>query len=151
MTDATEATDAEAADEVDVEALEAAIFLVEADPMTAEEAFGEEIAEVAAAEVEADAEVVEVADASTEPAPEAFEEQYDDDCVVEPLTTDDALAIAAESQQRLVASPRTNAWGRLWWLARIAGDQARTFAIRSTPADVPTGEGSAIATVNDDD
>ena len=119
--------------------------------MTAEEAFGEETTEVAAAELEADAEVVEVADAATEPAPEAFEEQYDDDCVVEPLTTDDALAIAAESQQRLVASPRTNAWGRLWWLARIAGDQARTFAIRSTPADAPTGEGSAIATVNDDD
>ena len=132
-----------------MEALEAAIFMVEADPMTAEEAFGAESTDSQSAEaVEAEA---RVADAASEFMDDSLEEQYDDDCVVEPLTTEDALAIAAESQQRLVASPRTNAWGRLWWLARIAGDQARTFAIRSTPADTPANGGSAIATVNDDD
>ncbi len=114
--------------EIDVDALEDAIFLVEAAPITAEEAFGGASDPI-------------VAQAGTD-------ELYDDDCVVESMTTDDALAIAAESQARLVSGPRTSAWGRLWWLARIAGDQARTFAVRDATT---TGTGAEVATVNDDD
>lgn len=148
--------------EVDIEALEEAIFLVEAEPMTADEAFASDATADSnqtptdSETMVADAGEPEAAVATTESmemavADASTEESYDDDCVVDTFTTDDALALVAESQQRLVAAPRTNAWGRLWWLARIAGDQARAFAVRSSPADAPTGEGSTIATVNDED
>jgi len=137
--EASDATGEQVADAgestIDVDALEEAIFLVEAEPMSVDDAFGDE--------VEASFEETVVADAATE-------ELYDDDCVVEPMTTDDALALVAESQQRLVSGPRSSAWGRLWWLARIAGDQARAFAIRDA-APTGTGTGAAVATVNDDD
>jgi len=137
--EASDATGEQVADAgestIDIDALEEAIFLVEAEPMSVDDAFGDE--------VEASFEETVVADAATE-------ELYDDDCVVEPMTTDDALALVAESQQRLVSGPRSSAWGRLWWLARIAGDQARAFAIRDA-APTGTGTGAAVATVNDDD
>ena len=50
------------------------------------------------------------------------------------FTTDDALEVVAEAQQVLVAAPRSPVWGRLWWLARIASQQARAFSNEATPA-----------------
>jgi type IV pilus assembly protein PilQ len=148
---------------IDVEALEEAIFLVEAEPMSVDAAFGEgEATETTSF----DETVIATENPVEDSAPDAesttvtetvvaaatVEESYDDDCEVEPMTTDRALEVVAESQRRLVAGPRNSAWGRLWWLARIAGDQARAFAFRD--AESTTGEsdgGSAVATVNDED
>jgi hypothetical protein len=138
VADATEVEDSS----IDIEALEEAIFLVEAEPMTVEEAFG---GETEVGEVGFETEETVVAEAMVE-------ETYDDDCVVEPMTTDNALAIVADSQRRLVSGPRNSAWGRLWWLARIAGDQARAFALRDAESTTTgTSDDTAIATVNDED
>ena len=56
------------------------------------------------------------------------------DEAVEEFTTDDALEVVAEAQRVLVSAPRSPVWGRLWWLARIASEQARAFSKETTPA-----------------
>ncbi|MDG2021301.1 MAG: hypothetical protein P8J59_05075 [Phycisphaerales bacterium] len=52
----------------------------------------------------------------------------------EEFTTDDALRVVAEAQKALVAAPQTPVWGRLWWLARVASEQARAFSNETMPA-----------------
>ncbi len=121
--------------------------------MTVEEAFGGD-AEVGEVAFETEESVATESESITETvvAEATVEESYDDDCVVEPMTTDNALAIVADSQRRLVSGPRSSAWGRLWWLARIAGDQARAFALRDADSTTTGTSGdSAIATVNEED
>ncbi len=49
------------------------------------------------------------------------------------FTTDDTLELAADTQEILVLAPRSPVWGRLWWLARIASQQARAFANEPVP------------------
>jgi hypothetical protein len=148
-----EVADATAVEEssIDVEALEEAIFLVEAEPMSVDEAFGGD-AEVGQVTIETEEIGAFESESETVVAEAMVEETYDDDCVVEPMTTETALAIVADSQRRLVSGPRSSAWGRLWWLARIAGDQARTFALRDADSKTTGTSGdSAIATVNEED
>ncbi len=148
-----EVADATAVEEssIDVEALEEAIFLVEAEPMSVDEAFGGD-AEVGQVTIETEEIGAFESESETVVAEAMVEETYDDDCVVEPMTTETALAIVADSQRRLVSGPRSSAWGRLWWLARIAGDQARAFALRDADSTTTGTSGdSAIATVNEED
>ena len=52
----------------------------------------------------------------------------------EEFTTEDALEVVAEAQRVLVAAPQSPVWGRLWWLARVASEQARTFSRDTMPA-----------------
>ena len=62
----------------------------------------------------------------------------------DPFTNADALRIAGDTQARIVTGPSLTGWGRLWWLARLAEDQARLFQPREA-------SGQAIATVNDEE
>ncbi len=52
----------------------------------------------------------------------------------EEFTTDDALRVVAEAQKALVSAPQSPIWGRLWWLARVASEQARAFSNDTMPA-----------------
>ena len=49
------------------------------------------------------------------------------------FTSEDAMDLAADTQEVLVLAPRSPVWGRLWWLARIASQQARAFANDPVP------------------
>ena len=48
-------------------------------------------------------------------------------------TSEDAMDLAADTQEVLVLAPRSPVWGRLWWLARIASQQSRAFANEPVP------------------
>ena len=130
------------------------VVVVEANPMSVEEAFGSDPefevpsdSEVASKEaVAVAAEVVsdepsvpmeiELATADVDLAPVVEEK------ALLPFTNADALRIAGDTQSKIVNGPALSGWGRLWWLVRLAEDQARTLQ----PTEAP---GSAIATVND--
>ena len=136
------------------EPIEETVVVVEATPMRVDEAFASDLAlettadsgpvseeiVAAAAEVVSDEPPVpmetELATADVDLAPVVEEKKP------EPFTNADALRIAGQTQLKIVAGPALSGWGRLWWLARLAEDQARILR----PAEAPA---SAIATVND--
>ena len=136
-----------------------AVFLVEADPMTPEEAFGDmETAGMAADSVIAmddserfesfepitDAEVASVDPMSVattmddEPNAEPTEVVFTAADLLAavptepetvPFTTEDAARLAGRMQAELVRGPEKKGWSRLWWLADIAERQIRLFVI----------------------
>ncbi|MEE2973340.1 MAG: hypothetical protein VX672_09455 [Planctomycetota bacterium] len=124
---------------------EDAIVMVEAEPSTIAAAFGSE--ETLSAD---DGVVVEEPEAtvaldSTDSRPAEVETTLIETTVASepsPFTTEDALRIAGDTQERLVGGPELTGWGRLWWLVRMARDQSRIFS----PISGSTSE-SAIATV----
>ena len=136
------------------EPIEETVVVVEATPMRVDEAFASDLALETTADsgpvseeiVAVTAEVVsdeppvpmetELATADVDLAPVVEEKKP------EPFTNADALRIAGQTQLKIVAGPALSGWGRLWWLARLAEDQARILR----PAEAPA---SAIATVND--
>ncbi|MCP4796627.1 MAG: hypothetical protein GY885_10755 [Phycisphaeraceae bacterium] len=63
------------------------------------------------------------------------------------FTNDDALAVVAEAQMKLVGGSRSPSWGRLWWLARIASEQARVFSKDTGTSTTPP----VVAGVNEQD
>ena len=136
------------------EPTEETVVVVEATPMSVDEAFASDLAfedtadsdpvseetVVVAGDVVADDLPVpmetELATADADLAPVVEEKKP------EPFTNADALRIAGQTQSRIIAGPTLSGWGRLWWLARLAEDQARILRPTEAPA-------SAIATVND--
>ena len=63
------------------------------------------------------------------------------------FTNDDALAFVADAQMKLVGGSRSPSWGRLWWLARIASEQARVFSKDTGTSTTPP----VVAGVNEQD
>jgi type IV pilus assembly protein PilQ len=138
------------------ESTEDAVVVVEASPMSVDEAFGSESDPETIADREvAFSEPVEVATESTTDdasgslgavvaTAEVAEAPVVEENGPDPFTNADALRIAGDTQARIVTGPSLTGWGRLWWLARLAEDQARLFQPREAP-------GQAIATVNDEE
>ncbi|MCP4495474.1 MAG: hypothetical protein GY825_01710 [Phycisphaeraceae bacterium] len=90
-----------------------------------------------AAELSADEPVMAIAKAPIAPTAESNTE----------FTNDDALAVVAEAQMKLVGGSRSPSWGRLWWLARIASEQARVFSKDTGTSTTPP----VVAGVNERD
>ena len=63
------------------------------------------------------------------------------------FTSDDALRVVADAQMKLVGGAQSPSWGRLWWLARIASEQARVFSKDAGGSTTP----SVVAGVNERD
>ena len=63
------------------------------------------------------------------------------------FTNDDALAFVADAQMKLVGGSRSPSWGRIWWLARSASEQARVFSKDTGTSTTPPG----VAGVNERD
>jgi hypothetical protein len=63
------------------------------------------------------------------------------------FTSDDALRVVADAQMELVGGARSPSWGRLWWLARIASEQARVFSKEAGGSTTPP----VVAGVNERD
>jgi len=63
------------------------------------------------------------------------------------FTNDDALRVVFDAQMNLVRGTPSSSWGRLWWLARIASEQARVFSNDAGASTTP----SAVAGVNERD
>jgi type IV pilus assembly protein PilQ len=53
------------------------------------------------------------------------------------FTNADALRVVADAQMNLVRGEPSPSWGRLWWLARIASEQARVFSKDAGSATTP--------------
>jgi type IV pilus assembly protein PilQ len=53
------------------------------------------------------------------------------------FTNADALRVVADAQMKLVRGEPSPSWGRLWWLARIASEQARVFSKDAGSATTP--------------
>lgn len=63
------------------------------------------------------------------------------------FTNKDALRVVADAQMNLVGGAPSSSWGRLWWLARIASEQARVFSQDTEISSPP----SAVAGVSERD
>lgn len=63
------------------------------------------------------------------------------------FTNEDALRVVFDAQMNLVRGTPSSSWGRLWWLARIASEQARVFSNDAGASTTP----SAVAGVNERD
>ena len=93
-----------------------------------------------AAGLPADEPVMAIAKAPTAPTAPTAESKTE-------FTNDDALAFVAEAQMNLVGGSRSPSWGRLWWLARIASEQARVFSKDTGTSTTPP----VVAGVNERD
>ena len=133
---------------------EETVVVVEATPMSVDEAFASDLAfeDTADSDPVSEETVVVAGDAVADDLPVSMETELAtadadlgpvvEDKKPEPFTNADALRIAGQTQSRIIAGPALSGWGRLWWLARLAEDQARILRPTEAPA-------SAIATVND--
>lgn len=101
--------------ETDVETVADRIVVVDAAPMSVDEAFATTESESASMESTPASPAEQVAAIAR---PEVEDRQFESG-----VTNRDVLQLVGDTQSRLVSHPRYSNWGRLWWLAKVAGDQ----------------------------
>ena len=133
------------------------VVLVDVEPMSADVAFSEPIdpttsTDVAVTATEPDESTTDEAMMASLPIEDDGSTTFTESDVVatetelvrEVFTVEDAALLAGNVEAEIVAVPRTNPWGRIWWLADIAERQLRFFH-------APSPETSIIVNVVEED
>lgn len=133
------------------------VVLVDVEPMSADVAFSEPIdpttsTDVAVTATEPDESTTDEATMASLPIEDDGSTTFTESDVVatetelvrEVFTVEDAALLAGNVEAEIVAVPRTNPWGRIWWLADIAERQLRFFH-------APSPETSIIVNVVEED